>query len=84
MASQSCQQCPTLRQTIATQQAQITRLTKQIGYLRERLAFLLGAVRATAEFIGQELTEPTMPRRNVLPAVQSRLTYAIDTVEGRR
>lgn len=84
MASQSCSQCPTLRQTIAKQQAQINQLTKQISYLRQRLSFLIGAIRAAVEFIGQELTEPTMPRRNLLPAVQNRLTYALDVVEGKR
>jgi hypothetical protein len=84
MASQSCSQCPALRHTIVHQQSQINQLTKQISYLRQRLAFLVGAVRATAEFIGQELTEPTMPRKKMLPAVTNRLTYALATVEGRR
>jgi hypothetical protein len=62
----------------------VSQLERQVNHLHTVLGNLLGAVRTTADFIDRELTEPTMPRRNVIPAIAARLQYAIDLAEGKR
>jgi hypothetical protein len=73
-----------LQAEVGRLRGQVAQLERQLAHLRTVLGNLLGAVRATADFIDRELTEPTMPRRNVIPAIQARLQYAIDLAEGKR
>jgi hypothetical protein len=72
-----CSQCPRLQAQIAQQQ-------RTIDHLRRLLQDLIGGLRGTAEFIDRELTEPTMPRRNLVPAVYQRLTTLLYQAEGKR
>lgn len=41
--------------------------------LREQLAEIRGQVAATVQLIDRELDKPTIPRRQLLPAVRARL-----------
>jgi hypothetical protein len=70
MASPPCNQCSTLRD--------------QIALLRQRLAVITTGVRATVQLIDQQTETPTMPRRDLIPAVHNRLTYVLDLAEGKR
>ena len=79
-----CAQCPTLRAQVAQQQQVIAHLRDRVEYLQQQIGFLAGGVRATVEFIDREASEPTMPRRQLLPGVHQRLTYLLDRTDGRR
>ena len=74
---QACSQCPALR-------AQISQLQRQVAFLRQALAGLVGGVRGTTQFIDRQLSEPSMPRRELVAAVAQRLAYLIDRAEGKR
>ena len=81
--AQSCGQCPALRARIAQLEGVVAQQQRTIAYLRNLLAHLVGAVRATVEFIEQEIQQPTMQRRQMIGALHARLTYTIDLAEGR-
>ena len=87
--AESCRQCPALRaenahlqQTVTQQRHHIARLERHIGYLRDLLMRTLGAVRGTVAFINIELERPTIPRRQLIPAIHQRLTTLLDQAEG--
>lgn len=75
--SRDCGQCPQLR-------AEVVRLGRHNEFLRRVLAQLLGGVRSTITFLHTEQEEPTMPRRDLPPAVEVRLTYIAEQAEGQR
>jgi hypothetical protein len=81
---QSCGRCPALQAEVGRLHGHVAQLERQLDYVRRLFGNLLGAVRATVAFIDREQTEPTMPRRNVIPAIAARLTYAVDLAEGKR
>jgi hypothetical protein len=62
----------------------VVRLGRQVEFLRRLLGQVLGGVRSTITFLHAEQEQPTMPRRNLAPAVQSRLTYIAEQAEGQR
>jgi hypothetical protein len=82
--SQSCHRCATFQAENGRLRGHIAQLERQLDYLRRLFGNLLGAVRATVAFVDREQTEPTIPRRQVIPAVSARLTYAVDLAEGKR
>jgi hypothetical protein len=75
--SRDCGECPRLR-------AEVVRLSRQVEFLRRLLARVLGGVRSTITFLDAEQETPTMPRRNLPPAVHARLTYIAEQAEGQR
>ncbi len=75
--SRDCGECPRLR-------AEVLRLGRQNEFLRRVLAQLLGGVRSTIAFLQAEQEQPTMPRRDLPPAVHARLTYIAEQAEGQR
>jgi hypothetical protein len=75
--SGDCGECPRLR-------AEVVRLGRRNEFLRRVLAQLLGGVRSTITFLAAEQEQPTMPARNLAPAVQARLTYIAEQAEGQR
>ncbi len=83
MAAPTCDTCPQLRREIAALQNLVRDLNRRIEFLRRWLAWVLAGVRATCEFIDREQAEPTMPRRQLVPAIHTRLTYVADTAEGK-
>lgn len=76
MATPPCNQCPPLR-------AQVNDLTRQVTFLRHRLALVIGGLRATSDFIDSEQTTPTVSRRLLLPAIDARVTHVLDLAEGK-
>ncbi|MEV4134412.1 hypothetical protein AB0J72_19855 [Dactylosporangium sp. NPDC049742] len=81
--SGQCGQCPALHAEIARLRGVVAVLEQRIAVLRALLSNALGAVRGCAEFIDRELTEPTMPRARLLPAVAQRLVATAEDLEGR-
>lgn len=75
--SRDCGECPRLR-------AEVIRLGRRNEFLRRVLAQVLGGVRSTIAFLHAEQTEPTMPRRDLAPATEARLTYIAEQAEGQR
>lgn len=84
MSPQSCGQCSALRTQVTHLTQQLTAARRQVDILHQRVAILLGGLRSTVEFLNREFTEPSMPRRQLLPAVHTRLTTILDRAEGRR
>jgi hypothetical protein len=60
-----------------------SQLARRIDLLRRVLAEVIGGIRATARFIEDEQDQPTMPRRDLPPAIHTRLSFVADTAEGR-
>jgi hypothetical protein len=77
MASPPCNQCLRLR-------AQVSDLTRQVAFLRQRLALVIGGLRATTAFIDTEQSNPTIARRLLVPAIDARITHVLDIAECRR
>jgi hypothetical protein len=75
--SRDCDQCPRLR-------AEVMRLGRHNEFLRRLVAHLLGGVRSTITYLQAEQEQPTMPRRDLPPAVHARLTYIAEHAEGQR
>jgi hypothetical protein len=75
--SGDCGQCPRLR-------AEVARLGRQTEFLRRLLGRLLGGVRSTITFLETEQEHPTLPGRDLAPAVHARLTYIAEQAEGQR
>lgn len=51
--------------------------------LMARLAGVAGGLRALAAFVDQQITEPTMPWRELLPQVVLRAENLADQAQGR-
>lgn len=82
--SRDCGQCPQLRAEVGRLRGQVETLTRRIEFLRRVLAQVLGGVRSVIGFLDAEQDHPTMPRRDLLPAVHTRLTYIAEHAEGQR
>lgn len=48
-------------------------LAAENAHLRRQVGELTGGIQSTLGFIDAELDEPTMPRRDFIPAIQVRL-----------
>jgi hypothetical protein len=83
VASPSCNTCPQLRREINALNNVVTQLNRRITFLRSWLAWVLAGTRAVIDFIDREQAEPTMPRRELVPAIHARLTFVADTAEGK-
>ena len=84
-----CPQCPTLfaqiQELIAEVQrlrAEIERLSRLVQWLRDRVAWLRGVMSALARWLGEELEEPTMRRRELVAAAVLRLEETIVDLDG--
>ncbi|MFC5006947.1 hypothetical protein ACFPIJ_55200 [Dactylosporangium cerinum] len=82
--SGQCGQCPALHAEIARQRQIIHQLERRIANLREWVAFLLAGLRGAVALIAREDVEPTMPRRNLVPAIHQHLTDLIERAEGNQ
>ena len=76
MATPACSQCSRL-------QGQVSDLTRQVTFLRNRLALVIGGLRATSDFIDSEQATPTVSRRLLLPAIDARIVHVLDLAEGK-
>jgi hypothetical protein len=63
--------------------ANCSQMSRRLDLLRRVLAETIGGIRATARFIEDQTDQPTMPRRDLPPAIHNRLTSIVDTAEGR-
>jgi predicted nucleic acid-binding Zn-ribbon protein len=83
MSGSPCSTCPQLRREINALNNVVTQLNRRIAFLRRWLAWALAGIRSTVAFIDQEQEQPSMPRRELVPAIQARLTFVADTAEGK-
>ena len=83
MAAPACNTCPSLRRQVAQLTGRVVHLERQVEHLRHWLAWTLAGLRAVLGFIDREQTEPTLARRDLVPAIGARLTYIADTAEGK-
>lgn len=82
--SGQCGQCPALHAEIARQRQVISQLERRVAALREWVAFLLAGLRAAVALIDREDVEPSMPRRQLIPAIHQHLTDLIERAEGNQ
>ncbi|GGK09554.1 hypothetical protein GCM10010123_44290 [Pilimelia anulata] len=80
---QPCGVCPALRAHIHVLTVANVQLNAALAHLQQLFAAVVGGVRATVVFVEKEIEQPTMPRRELIPAVVLRLTHVVDIAEGR-
>lgn len=81
--SRDCGECPRLRAEVARLAGEVRSRDNTIRALRELLRAVRAQVAATRTFIEREHTDPTMPRKRLLPTVCARLGAAVETADGR-
>jgi hypothetical protein len=79
---QQCGLCPALQAQIETLHQLIAQLRQQIALLRLLLGVAMAGIAGTLGLIDRELTEPTMPRRQLIPAVYQRLSATCEQIEA--
>ncbi|GGK11484.1 hypothetical protein GCM10010124_00140 [Pilimelia terevasa] len=84
MSDQPCGVCPGLQARINYLTGVNAHLNRTLTLLRRLFAAVVAGVRATEVFAAKEIEAPTMPRRELVPAVVQRLAHVVDIAEGRR
>ncbi|MEQ7011198.1 hypothetical protein ABN028_34005 [Actinopolymorpha sp. B17G11] len=79
-----CSGCAAMAAQVAALQQQVAALGAQVEFLQQQVGAALAGVRGAVALIEKEMDEPSMSRRDLIQALDQRLRYLLEVVEGRR